>query len=301
MSFFVVISFKSYDKGIIGNVNSKQNDGGRVMKHLLKHAIFMLSIAIVIGTMQPMMHINAAETEKQHHFGFKKSVNGQLPSIQEEGFAHIIEKNNALFIGNSNKKSLYLTFDNGYENGFTAPILDILKEKKVPATFFVTGHYIQDQPDLIKRMVSEGHIIGNHSWSHPDMTTMSNAQIKNELAKVKKGVKEITGKDAMHYLRPPRGIFNDRVLKVSYDEGYISVFWSLAYKDWEVNKQRGAEYAYQQVMKQIHPGSIMLIHSVSSDNAGALARIIDDARAKGYEFESLDQLMAEKSLENMLP
>ncbi len=271
------------------------------MKHLLKHAILMLSIAIVTCTMQPMMHINAAEKEKQHHFGFKKSVNGQLPSIQEEGFAHIIENNNALFIGNSNKKSLYLTFDNGYENGFTAPILDILKEKKVPATFFVTGHYIQDQPDLIKRMVNEGHIIGNHSWSHPDMTTMSNAQIKNELAKVKQGVKEITGKDAMHYLRPPRGIFNDRVLKVSYDEGYISVFWSLAYKDWEVNKQRGAEYAYQQVMKQIHPGSIMLIHSVSSDNAGALARIIDDARAKGYEFESLDQLMAEKSLENILP
>ncbi|HIW31446.1 MAG TPA: delta-lactam-biosynthetic de-N-acetylase [Candidatus Paenibacillus intestinavium] len=245
--------------------------------------------------------VSAAEQDKTHHFGFKKSVDEKLPSIQEEGFAHIIEKNNALFLGNTSKKVLYLTFDNGYENGFTTPILDILKGKQVPAAFFVTGHYIQDQPELIRRMAKEGHIIGNHSWSHPDMTTMSNDQIRQELTKVKDGVAQLTGQSMMNYLRPPRGIFNDRVLAISYEEGYISAFWSLAYKDWEVNKQRGADYAYQQIMKQIHPGSIMLIHSVSSDNAGALARIIDDVRAKGYTFESLDQLMAERLLENLFP
>jgi len=245
--------------------------------------------------------LSAAEQDKTQHFGFKRSLNEKLPSIQEEGFADIIEKNEALFLGNTSKKALYLTFDNGYENGFTAPILDVLKEKKVPAAFFVTGHYIKDQPELIKRMAKEGHIIGNHSWSHPDMTTMSNDQIRQELAKVKEGVAQLTGQSNMNYLRPPRGIFNDRVLAISHEEGYISAFWSLAYKDWEVNKQRGADYAYQQVMKQLHPGSIMLIHSVSSDNAGALARIIDDARAKGYTFESLDQLMAERLLGNLLP
>jgi len=237
-----------------------------------------------------------ADGEKAYHFGFKRSVGGQLPSIQEEGFSHIIQKNDALFLGNTSKKVLYLTFDNGYENGFTAPILDTLREKNVPATFFVTGHYIKDQPELIKRMVDEGHIVGNHSWSHPDMTTMSNEQIRTELAKVRDGVAAISSQKTMQYLRPPRGIFNDRVLAVSLEEGYTSVFWSLAYKDWEVNNQKGADYAYQQIMKQLHPGSIMLIHSVSSDNAGALPRVIDDARAKGYEFESLDTLMAEQLL-----
>jgi peptidoglycan-N-acetylmuramic acid deacetylase len=237
-----------------------------------------------------------ADGERAFHFGFKRSVSGQLPSIQEEGFSHIIAQNEALFLGNTSRKVLYLTFDNGYENGFTPPILDVLREKKVPAAFFVTGHYIKDQPELIKRMVDEGHIVGNHSWSHPDMTTMSNEQIRHELARVRDGVAAISTQKTMNYVRPPRGIFNDRVLAISKQEGYTSVFWSLAYKDWEVNNQKGADYAYGQIMKQLHPGSIMLIHSVSSDNAAALPRVIDDARAKGYEFESLDSLMANRLL-----
>lgn len=260
---------------------------------LKKRFYVLLAIMLLLCSQSIVVH---ADGEKPFHFGFKRSVGGNMPSINEEGFSHIIEKNDALFLGNTSKKVLYLTFDNGYENGFTAPILDTLRDKNVPATFFVTGHYIQDQPDLIKRMVDEGHIIGNHSWSHPDMTTMSNEQIRTELAKVRDGVAAISDQKTMQYLRPPRGIFNDRVLAVSREEGYTSVFWSLAYKDWEVNNQKGAEYAYQQIMKQLHPGSIMLIHSVSSDNAATLPRVIDDARAKGYEFESLDTLMAEKLL-----
>lgn len=256
-----------------------------------------LFVALLSGViLLSQVPVVKADGEKAYHFGFKRSVGGQLPSIQEEGFSHILDKNEALFLGNTSQKVLYLTFDNGYENGFTAPILDTLREKKVPAAFFVTGHYIQDQPELIQRMVNEGHIVGNHSWSHPDMTTMSSEQIRQELAKVRDGVAAISGQKTMHYLRPPRGIFNDRVLAVSREEGYTSVFWSLAYKDWEVNKQKGADYAYQQIMKQLHPGSIMLIHSVSSDNAAALSRVIDDARAKGYEFVSLDMLMAERLL-----
>ena len=258
---------------------------------------FRMLLVTMVGVLM-LLNVTAvnADGEKAFHFGFKRSISGQLPSIQEEGFAHIIDNNDALFLGNTSRKVLYLTFDNGYENGFTPPILDILREKKVPATFFVTGHYIKDQPELIKRMVDEGHIVGNHSWSHPDMTTMSNEQITHELAKVRDGVAAISSQKTMNYLRPPRGIFNDRVLAVSKQEGYTSVFWSLAYKDWEVNNQKGADYAYQQIMKQLHPGSIMLIHSVSSDNAAALPRVIDDARAKGYEFESLDQLMADRLL-----
>ncbi|AJY77525.1 polysaccharide deacetylase [Paenibacillus beijingensis] len=225
-----------------------------------------------------------------YHFGFKKSVNGSLPSINEEGFKEIVEKHGAIFMGDSGRKELYLTFDNGYENGFTAAILDVLKDKQVPAAFFVTGHYVTDQPQLIKRMSDEGHIIGNHSWSHPDMTQISDQQIRTELSRVRQKVTEVTGKSDMSYLRPPRGIFNDRVLAVSKEEGYTSVFWSAAYKDWDIKAQKGAEYAYGSVVKQLHPGAVLLLHSVSSDNAHALGRIIDEARRQGYVFKSLHDL-----------
>ncbi|REK69429.1 delta-lactam-biosynthetic de-N-acetylase [Paenibacillus paeoniae] len=224
------------------------------------------------------------------HFGFKKSVDGKLPSIDEEGFKPIITKHGALFLGDTTRKELFLTFDNGYENGLTGKILDVLKEKQVPATFFVTGHYIKDQPELLKRMASEGHIIGNHSWSHPDMTTLSDDAIRIELEKVKEQVQEVTGQQEMTYLRPPRGIFSEKVLAASKSSGYTSVFWSIAYKDWDVRAQKGASYAFQQVTKQLHPGAILLLHSVSQDNADALASIIDEARRQGYEFKGLPEL-----------
>jgi peptidoglycan-N-acetylmuramic acid deacetylase len=225
-----------------------------------------------------------------YHFGFKKSVDGRLPSIDEEGFKPIITKHGALFLGDTSQKELFLTFDNGYENGFTPRILDVLKEKQVPAVFFVTGHYVKDQPELLKRMVMEGHIIGNHSWSHPDMSQLSEGSIKTELDKVKEQVEVLTGQKEMKYLRPPRGIFNERVLAASKQFGYINVFWSVAYKDWDVNAQRGSQYAYSEVIKQLHPGAIILLHSVSKDNTEALGRIIDEARRQGYAFKSLDQL-----------
>lgn len=224
------------------------------------------------------------------HFGFKKSVNGQLPSINEEGFKDIVDKHGAIFLGDTSRKELYLTFDNGYENGYTARILDTLKEKKVPAVFFVTGHYVTSQPELLKRMVNEGHLIGNHSWSHPDMTTVSSEQIRQELDKVKSEVTRVTGQKEMAFLRPPRGIFSERTLKLTRDMGYTNVFWSLAYKDWDVHAQKGARYAYDKVTSQLHPGAVILLHSISKDNAEALGSIIDAARQQGYEFVPLDRL-----------
>ncbi|MBW7453112.1 delta-lactam-biosynthetic de-N-acetylase [Paenibacillus sepulcri] len=226
------------------------------------------------------------------HFGFKKSVKGALPSIREEGFQSLLQKQDAIFLGDTAKKELYLTFDNGYENGYTAGILDVLKEKQTPAIFFVTGHYIKDQPELVKRMAAEGHLIGNHSWSHPDMSTITSEQIANELARVKRGVTELTGQEEMNYLRPPRGIFSERVLTASREQGYISVFWSVAYKDWDTKAQRGWKHAYDSVMSQLHPGAVILLHTVSEDNAKALGKIIDDARVQGYTFKRLDQLAA---------
>ncbi|MFC3342569.1 delta-lactam-biosynthetic de-N-acetylase [Paenibacillus abyssi] len=223
------------------------------------------------------------------HFGFKKSRNGAPASIDEEGFKSILEKHGGIFKESTERKVLYLTFDNGYENGYTTLILDVLQERQVPATFFVTGHYIKDQPELLRRMTREGHLIGNHSWSHPDMTTISNEQIKVELDKVKQAVTQVTGQQTMPFLRPPRGIFSERTLAASHELGYTNVFWSIAYKDWETSSQKGWKYAYDNVITQLHPGAVILLHSVSKDNAEALGHIIEEARRQGYEFKSLTQ------------
>ncbi|MGO4185645.1 delta-lactam-biosynthetic de-N-acetylase [Paenibacillus sp. TAF43_2] len=255
------------------------------MKQRVRVAVML--IAILWGVISPAAAFGQPGV---FHFGFKKSVEGRLPSIDEEGFKEIVTKHGALFLGDTTQKELYLTFDNGYENGYTPRILDVLKDKQVPAVFFVTGHYVKDQPELLKRMVLEGHIVGNHSWSHPDMSTLSESSIKTELDKVKEHVETLTGQKEMKYLRPPRGIFSERMLAASKQFGYTNVFWSVAYKDWDVNAQRGSQYAYNEVVKQLHPGAIILLHSISKDNTEALGRIIDEARRQGYLFKSLDQM-----------
>lgn len=254
-------------------------------------AIILAVFALVLaGVSCPAIPTEAASADVPYHFGFKKSVGGQLPSINEEGFKEIVDKHEAIFLGDTSSKDLFLTFDNGYENGYTAPILDTLKAKKVPAIFFITGHYVKDQPELVKRMAAEGHLVGNHSWSHPDMTTISDERIREELDKVKQETAKLTGRSDMAYLRPPRGIFSDRTLRVTKKLGYTNVFWSIAYKDWDVNDQKGAGYAYQKVISQLHSGAVILLHAVSKDNAAALGSIIDEARRQGYTFKSLDQL-----------
>jgi delta-lactam-biosynthetic de-N-acetylase len=251
----------------------------------------MLRVLAAIVILLSAMQMSAVHADGGvYHFGFKKSVNGQPPSIDEEGFKGLLARYGAVFTGDMGAPELYLTFDNGYENGLTSEILDVLKEKQVPAIFFVTGHYIKTQPELLKRMASEGHLIGNHSWSHPDMSTLSAERIKQELDQVKSEVALLTGQKEMKYLRAPRGIFNERSLAVSKQLGYTNVFWSIAYKDWDTNDQRGAQYAYEKVLAQLHPGAVILLHSVSRDNAQALGRIIDAAKAKGYQFKSLDQM-----------
>lgn len=255
-----------------------------------KHSMSLMMMLLTAMIWSAISPVVADAGPGVFHFGFKKSVEGRLPSINEEGFKDIVTKYGALFLGDTNKKELFLTFDNGYENGYTSKILDVLRQKNVPAVFFVTGHYVKDQPELLKRMVTEGHIVGNHSWSHPDMTQLSDGQIQTELDKVREQVVLLTGQKEMKYLRPPRGIFSEKVLAASKQLGYTNVFWSVAYKDWDVNAQNGSQYAYNQVIKQLHPGAIILLHSVSKDNTEALGRIIDEARRQGYEFTNLDQL-----------
>lgn len=232
-----------------------------------------------------------------YSWGMMKGKNGN-PAQAGQKFDEMLPKYEALYLGDTSKKDIYLTFDNGYENGYTGQILDVLKKHRTPATFFVTGHYLKTAPELVKRMVKEGHIVGNHSWTHPDMTVLSDGAIKSELRRVKEETERLTGQKTMNYLRPPRGIFNERTMTAAKEEGYYHIFWSLAYKDWIVNEQKGAAYAHAEVLKQIHPGAILLIHTVSKDNADALDSIITDLKKQGYVFKSLDDLMISKQLPN---
>ena len=144
-------------------------------------------------------------------------------------------------------------------------------------------------------MVKEGHIIGNHSWFHPDLTTISDDKIRKELDKVRVKTKELTGQKEMKYVRPPRGIFSERTLEVAKKDGYTHVMWSLAFVDWNVNQQKGWQYSYDNIMRQVHPGAVILLHTVSKDNADALDKVIKDLKKKGYKFKSLDDFPKKKN------
>lgn len=222
-------------------------------------------------------------------WGYKKNSNHQIPDIGK--YHEILKKYGAYYVDDSGEKVVYLTFDNGYEQGYTEGILDILKKESVPATFFITGHYVKSEPTLVKRMVDEGHIVGNHSYHHPDFSSMSKSAIREELETLERAVGDITDQKEMKYLRPPRGIFNEQSLKWSNELGYIHIFWSLAFNDWNTSKQKGWQFAYDQIMEQIHPGAIVLLHTVSSDNAEALSHVITELKEQGYQFKSLDDLV----------
>ena len=199
---------------------------------------------------------------------------------------------NSIYNGPINKsnKTLYLTFDEGYENGYTSKILDILKEKKVNAVFFVTSHYLEKNPDLINRMVNEGHIVGNHSKTHSSMPTLTSDmnKFKEEFSDVESKYKEITGLNMKKFFRPPMGYYSERSLAMTNDLGYKTVFWSFAYDDWDPEKQPDLNYAKHKILDNLHNGSILLLHAVSKTNTEILGDVIDSARSFGYEFELLN-------------
>lgn len=198
-----------------------------------------------------------------------------------------MEKNSCIYMG-APDNGLYLTFDEGYENGYTGQILDVLKEKNVPAAFFITGPYLKSETALVRRMVEEGHIVGNHTNTHPSLPTITDdAALKEELAALDREFYALFEKP-MRYLRPPKGEYNSRTLQLTKALGYTNVFWSFAYKDWDTKDQKGAQYAFDKVMSGLHGGAVILLHAVSCDNAAALGSIIDAAREKGFAFRSLD-------------
>jgi len=224
---------------------------------------------------------------KGYGWGFVRKK-GSPPQITIEEQERL-QKYNAFYIGSGEEKKIYLTFDEGYENGFTDDILDVLRDNGVKAAFFVTMPYLEGEQALVGRMIDEGHIIGNHTVHHPNLSKCSIEDIKAELNGLNERSKELYGYE-MKYMRPPEGAYSERVLAVAQDLGYRTIFWSHAYKDWDVNMQKGAEYAISQVIPYLHNGEILLLHAVSKDNAQALDSIIKQAKSAGFEFDTLDNL-----------
>ncbi|MBP1943762.1 peptidoglycan-N-acetylmuramic acid deacetylase [Bacillus luteolus] len=258
----------------------------------------VLMSAVLLFSIQPI-NADASYSNKPINWGFKRSKDHQPPSAGKQ-LDELLAEYGSFYLGDTSKKEVYLTFDNGYENGYTGKVLDVLKKKNVPATFFVTGHFLDSQPKLVERMAKEGHIVGNHSWYHPDLTQVSDERLKRELDTVRDEIERITGEKGGTYLRPPRGVFSERTLALSEKYGYQNVFWSLAFVDWHIDQQKGWEYAYNNIMKQIHPGAILLLHTVSKDNAEALEKAITDLEKEGYTFKSLDHLMVKQFIDEPL-
>lgn len=228
--------------------------------------------------------------EASENWGLGFGEEGQPPT----GNASVdeLKKYNAYYRADTDEKIIYLTFDAGYENGYTSSILDTLKKHEVPAAFFLVGNYIKTSPDLVKRMVDEGHIVGNHTYSHPDMSKISSKEnFQKELTDLEVEYEKVVGQKLQKYYRPPQGIYSEENLEMANDLGYKTFFWSLAYVDWYVDDQPSKEEALDKLLGRIHPGAVVLLHSTSQTNAEVLDELIGKWKDMGYTFGTLDQLV----------
>lgn len=198
----------------------------------------------------------------------------------------------AYYLGDTTQKKLYLTFDAGFENGNTELILDALKKHNAKATFFVVGHYLETASELVKRMVEEGHTVGNHTYHHYDMSKISDEEsFTEEIKSVEDKYKEITGQEMVKYYRPPQGKYSLENLEMAKKSGYHTFFWSLAYVDWKQENQPTHEEAFEKLMGRVHPGAIVLLHNTSSTNGEILDELLSKWEAEGYSFGTLDELI----------
>ena len=202
-----------------------------------------------------------------------------------------LQRFHAAYLGNTNEKVIYLTFDAGYENGCTEKILDVLKKHNAPAAFFLVGNYIEKNADLVRRMVAEGHIVGNHTMHHPDMSKIEDKEaFAKELTDLETLYRSITGKEMAKFYRPPQGIYSKDNLRYAKELGYKTVFWSLAYVDWNNDKQPSAEAAFSKLLPRIHNGAVVLLHSTSQTNAEIMDDLLTRWEEMGYRFESIEKL-----------
>ncbi len=224
-------------------------------------------------------------------WGLSFRETGRPPSGPAD--AATLKKYNAAYLGSADSPVLYLTFDAGYENGCTAKILDILQKHQVPAAFFLVGNYMQQNPDLVRRMVSEGHIVGNHTMHHYDMSRIRDPDsFSRELTELEGLYESVTGQKMPKYYRPPQGTYSESNLQMAKELGYRTVFWSLAYVDWNNDAQPTPEYAFSKLLPRTHNGAVVLLHSTSQTNAAILDELLTRWKAMGYRFASIEALFA---------
>lgn len=221
-------------------------------------------------------------------WGLCRGKNGSIPEAGKED-VDILLAGGGLYVGDIDENKMYLTFDEGYENGYTEAILDTLRQENVKAIFFITGDYFDKNDAIIRRMLEEGHAVGNHSMHHYSMPELSYEKCENEILELDRLFFDKFGQH-MHFLRPPKGEYNRQVLEITNNLNYKCIMWSFAYKDWLTNEQKGADFAFKSVTENFHNGAVLLLHAVSKDNADALASIIQEARKQGYEFGDPEDL-----------
>ncbi len=260
------------------------NLDGKKIKLFFSGLIFILFLILVFIFF--FHNINAGIDKTQWGLGNYKEGKQPVGNADKE----TLKKYNAYYVGDENQKVIYLTFDAGYENGYTPKILDTLKKEKVPAAFFLVGNYIEKNPDLVKRMISEGHIVGSHTYSHKDLRYVSDEEFKEQLTNLEDLYKKTTGRDLKKYLRPPEGNFNEHVLSLANSMGYKTIFWSLAYVDWNNNEQKSFSSVFEKIMPRMHNGCILLLHLTSKTNSEVLDDLILNLKKEGYVFKSLDDL-----------
>lgn len=254
-------------------------------------ALLLLASAIPLSRLSDRQQ--AVEAAAVDSWGLSFQKEGQTP--QGNASASELKKYDAYFCGDSQEQVIYLTFDAGYENGCTGQILDVLKAHEAPAAFFLVGNYLQQEPELVKRMLEEGHIVGNHTWSHPDIATIQTKEaLAEQLTKLEDLFHEVTGQEMSRYYRPPQGKYSRDNLELAQSLGYTTVFWSLAYVDWYENDQPTREQAFAKLIPRIHNGAVVLLHSTSRTNADILDELLTAWEDLGYRFGSLDELSASK-------
>ena len=255
-----------------------------------KRDIWMLACVMVLALCLGV-GILCAESVEAGAWGLHFSSDGQAPVGSAN--SSVLARYDAAFLGNTNEKVLYLTFDAGYENGSTAKILDVLRKHQVPAAFFLVGNYLQQNGDLVRRMVAEGHIVANHTMHHPDMSKLQDAAaFRKELEDLEALFLEITGEEMPKFYRPPQGLYSEENLRMAQQLGYKTVFWSLAYVDWNNDAQPTAEYAFSKLLPRTHNGAVILLHSTSATNAQILDELLTRWEEMGYTFATLDDLFA---------
>ena len=251
--------------------------------------LVMYALGALTAKKAESVGVSALLHEKSENWGLGFGTEGKPPTGNAS--AEELKKYNAYFIGDTTQNTIYLTFDCGYENGNTEPIVDALKKHDVKATFFVVGNFLETSPEIVKRMIAEGHTVGNHTYHHLDMSSISSMDaFKKETQDVENLFEQITGTPITKFYRPPQGKYNIENLKMAQELGYHTFFWSLAYVDWYQDKQPTKDEAFGKLLKRIHPGAIVLLHSTSSTNAQILDELLTKWEEMGYTIKPLTEL-----------